>query len=101
MAAADAVGGVVVSPRFTHGDAGTDWNDHATQHGRSVSRAAIQSELRQHGIIIEMPSDRQGATITTQADRDAARQRVQPAPSSSASQAAAREAARSRPTLKP
>ena len=103
-AAAEAVGGVMLSPNFTASDTGTDWNDYAVQHGRAAMRALAQAELRPHGI--ELPSAiptapaPQTATTqsyVTQADRDAARQRLQARPRTARNadaQAAAREAAR-------
>jgi phage/plasmid primase-like uncharacterized protein len=109
VAAAAAVGGVVLSPRFTSADKGTDWNDHAALHGKPATRAFVQAELRPHGI--ELPAapratpERQTAAtqpLMTQADRDAARQRLrgeQPSASArAASHAAAREAIRPRPS---
>jgi conjugative relaxase-like TrwC/TraI family protein len=101
MAAAAAVGGVVLSPAFAPGDKGTDWNDYAVQHGREALRAAAQASLRVHGI--DLPSASRTtpahlATVThaapTQADRDAARLRLQGGPGAGAAEAAAREAAR-------
>tara|TARA_R110000822_G_scaffold49736_3_gene130491 strand:+ start:9012 stop:11915 length:2904 start_codon:yes stop_codon:yes gene_type:complete len=43
--AAAAVGGLVVVPEFAAGDAGTDWNDYAAQHGREATRAALMAGL--------------------------------------------------------
>jgi phage/plasmid primase-like uncharacterized protein len=109
MAAAEAVGGVMLSPNFTASDPGTDWNDYAVQHGRPAMRAVTQAELRPHGI--ELPPLSRLAPphpapttqpVVTQADRDAARQRLRGGPQTAsrqaATQAAAREAARPRPT---
>jgi phage/plasmid primase-like uncharacterized protein len=111
-AAAEAVGGVVLSPAFAPADKGTDWNDYAAQHGREVLRGAVGSGLRAHGIDLPSASralpahpaaaahtvrtDRTRATgaAPTQADRDAARQRLQGGPGVGATEAAAREAAR-------
>lgn len=98
-AAAEAVGGVVLPPRFTAADTGTDWNDYAAQHGREAMRAIAQAELRPHGI--ELPplraAPREHATAT-QGDRDAARLRLpagpRTVPRQAATQAAARDAAR-------
>ena len=73
LAAADAVGGVVLTPSFTPADKGTDWNDYAVQHGREAVRTIAQTELRARGI--ELPA-RAAARPITQADRDAARQRM-------------------------
>jgi phage/plasmid primase-like uncharacterized protein len=110
VAAARAVGGVVLSPNFTASDTGTDWNDHAAQYGKPATHALVQGELRPHGI--ELPAEpratpvqqttaTQSATtqpVMTQADRDAARQRLQARTSGqAATQGAAREAARPRP----
>jgi phage/plasmid primase-like uncharacterized protein len=98
--AAEAVGGLVVSPRFASGDRGTDWNDYAAQHGGEAMRAIVQVELRRHGI--ELPSPMSTAPArqeaATQADRDAARQRLRAGPRkvsrSAAAQATARDTAR-------
>jgi phage/plasmid primase-like uncharacterized protein len=113
-AAAEAVGGVVLSPNFTSSDTGTDWNDYFAQHGKGAMRAVAQAELRPQGIELPptprvAPPKQATATqpVVTQADRDAARQRLQARPrGASASrnadtQAAAREAARqvSRPRV--
>jgi conjugative relaxase-like TrwC/TraI family protein len=111
-AAAEAVGGVVLSPAFTPGDKGTDWNDYAAQHGRQALRVAAQTALRAHGMAL--PSGPRAAPThpaaltraartdqtavvgpaPTQADRDVARQRLQGGPGAGAAEAAAREAAR-------
>ncbi len=104
QAAAEAVGGVLLPPKFTTSDTGTDWNDYAAQHGRAAMRALAQAELKPHGI--ELPSAiptapaPQTATTqsyVTQADRDAARQRLQARPRTARNadaQATLREAAR-------
>jgi phage/plasmid primase-like uncharacterized protein len=104
MAAAEAVSGVMLSPKFSASDTGTDWNDYASQHGKQAMRALAQAELKPHGI--ELPSAiptapaPQTATTqsyVTQADRDAARQRLQTRPRTARNadaQAALRDAAR-------
>jgi phage/plasmid primase-like uncharacterized protein len=100
-AAAEAVGGVVLSPAFAPGDKGTDWNDYAVQHGREALRVAAQTALRAHGINL-MSGPRTARTdqtaavgaAPTQADRDAARQRLHAGARTGAAEAAAREAAR-------
>ena len=87
IAAAEAVGGVVLSPSFTPADTGTDWNDYAAQHGKPAMRALAQAELRPHGIELP-PRTRPRRRVrpprhspsVTQADRDAARQRLQAGP---------------------
>jgi phage/plasmid primase-like uncharacterized protein len=106
-AVAEAVGGVVLPPRFTAADKGTDWNDYAAQHGKEATRAIAQAELRLYGI--ELPPPRAAApmerAIVTQADRDAARQRLRVYPQTvsrepatrAAARDAARQASRSRP----
>jgi putative DNA primase/helicase len=100
-AAAEAVGGVVLSPAFASGDKGTDWNDYSVQHGREALRVATQTTLRAHGMAL--PSGPRAArtdqttvmsAAPTQADRDAARQRLQGGAGTGATEAAAREAAR-------
>jgi phage/plasmid primase-like uncharacterized protein len=95
-AAAEAVGGVVLPPRFTAADTGTDWNDYAAQHGREAMRAIAQAELRPYGI--ELPPPRATApaeqATVTQAARDAARQRLQVSPGTASRQAATQTAAR-------
>lgn len=77
-AAAEVVGGVVLLPNFTPSDKGTDWNDYAAQHGKETVRALAQAELRAHGV--ELPArpaaNSAAGRITTQAERDAARQRT-------------------------
>jgi len=97
--AASAVGGIVLSPAFASGDAGTDWNDYATQHGKEAMRALAQVELRSHGI--ELPSVAGSATTrqdaVTQSDRDAARERLRAGPRAlmkGAAYVSARDAAR-------
>jgi phage/plasmid primase-like uncharacterized protein len=105
-AAAEAVGGVVLPPRFTAADTGTDWNDYAAQHGREAMRAIAQAELRPHGI--ELPplraAPREQATAT-QGDRDTARLHLPAGPRTvsrqAATQAAARDAARQSPRSRP
>jgi phage/plasmid primase-like uncharacterized protein len=110
ITAAEAVGGVMLSPRFAATDKATDWNDYAAQHGKPALRALAQVELRLHGI--ELPPAPRAAAMhqadvaqpgatqptVTQADRDAARQRLPGGlrtPSRhDATRAAAREAAR-------
>ena len=98
--AAEAVGALVMAPRFTPADKGTDWNDYAGQHGKEAMRAIAQAELRPYGI--ELPPPRATApaeqATVTQAARDAARQRLQVSPGTAsrqaATQAAVRDAAR-------
>lgn len=45
QAAADLVGGRVLSPPFRPEDPGSDWNDFAKQHGPDATRAAIERGL--------------------------------------------------------
>ncbi len=70
LAAAEAVGGIVLTPSFTPADKGTDWNDYAAQHGKEAVRTIAQTELKTRGI--ELPKQAP-APMTTQAQRDAAR----------------------------
>ena len=77
MAAAEAVGGVVLLPNFTHADKGTDWNDYAVQHGRQTMREQVQAQLRAHGVEPPKPAS---APLMTQAQRDAAGQKPRQAP---------------------
>ncbi len=44
-AAAQAVGGVLIAPEFAAGEAGTDWNDYAAQHGVDATREALRVAL--------------------------------------------------------
>jgi len=75
-AAAQEVGGVVLQPSFAATDAGTDWNDHAAQHGKAAVRQLVQAELSKHGIELpaELAKRATTAPAVTQAMRDAARQ---------------------------
>jgi phage/plasmid primase-like uncharacterized protein len=100
-AAAEAVRGVVLTPGFAHGDRGTDWNDYAAQHGRPAVRAQAQAGLRPHGI--ELPAPSVTPRVTTQADRDAARQRMTAFPHGrqSAADRAVTEAARAAQSIRP
>jgi len=83
QAAAEATGGVVLLPSFAPGDAGTDWNDYAAQHGKVAAQAAIQEALRAHGI--ELP-------VVSQTQRDAARAQAKGARPATSGQDAARRA---------
>jgi len=104
-AAAQEVGGVVLQPSFAAADAGTDWNDHVAQHGKTAVRLLVQAELSKQGI--EMPAEltkqAQAAPTVTQAMRDAARQsarRTAQTPQQAAQEAAQRSQERPRgPTL--
>ena len=100
-AAAEAVRGVVLTPGFAEGDKGTDWNDYATQHGKAAVRAQAQGALRPLGI--ELPAQSAAPRVTTQADRDAARQRMTAFPNGrqSAADRAVTEAARAGQSARP
>jgi phage/plasmid primase-like uncharacterized protein len=99
-AAAEAVGAPILAPRFTAADQGTDWNDYAARHGKEAMRAIAQAELRPYGIELPPPwaAPPVEQVTVTQADRDAARQRLQVGPQTvsrrAATQTAARDAAR-------
>lgn len=95
VAAADAVCGTVLLPRFAAGDAGTDWNDFAAQHGRAALRQAVEAELSKQGV--QLPAEAASAAAhrpVTQADRDTARQQARQHTVSKAVQQVAQEAAR-------
>ena len=100
-AAAEAVRGVVLTPDFAQGDKGTDWNDYAAQHGKPAVRAQAQAALRPLGI--ELPAQSAAPRVTTQADRDAARQRMTAFPNGrqSAADRAVTEAARAGQSARP
>ena len=85
--AAEAVGGIVLMPRFAPADLGTDWNDYAAQHSKDAVRKIVQDALEGHGIAVPGVS---------QAQRDAARQRAPggPQPGGEDPARAAQEAAR-------
>ncbi|HEX3576903.1 MAG TPA: MobF family relaxase [Rhodopila sp.] len=97
-AAAEAVNGIVLLPGFAPDEAGTDWNDFVASHGRAAVRQRVEVELTKQGI--ELPTERvkpaaaAAAPKVTQADRDAARQRVSQAMAGPAARKAAQEAAR-------
>ena len=76
-AAAEAVGGVVLTPAFPPGDKGTDWNDYAAQHGKPAVHTLAQAGLGKHGIKL---SKQEAAPMMTQAQRDAARARPRQSP---------------------
>ena len=99
-AAAEAVSGVVLTPGFAQGDKGTDWNDYAAQHGKAAVRAQAQAALRPLGIELPVQPARR---VTTQADRDAARQRMTAFPKGTQSTAdrAVTEAARAAQSVRP
>lgn len=44
-AAAQAVDGAVIAPKFAPEETGTDWNDYAATHGRDATRAALVAGL--------------------------------------------------------
>jgi phage/plasmid primase-like uncharacterized protein len=94
-AAAEAVNGLLLLPRFAPTETGTDWNDFMAQHGRVAMRQLAEAELTKNGI--ELPPElvtRDGTatrTTVTQADRDAARQRA-PKETQQSAQTAARRA---------
>ena len=77
-AAAQEVGGVVLQPAFAQNDKGTDWNDHAAQHGKAAVRQLVQAELSKQGIELPAELAKQATTApaVTQAMRDAARQQA-------------------------
>ena len=84
VAAAEAVGGIVLTPLFTPADKGTDWNDYAHQHGLTALKTHVQAELRAHGIEVTARAVTPASTRTaTQVERDAARQQRQARPSHS------------------
>ncbi|MGI4852069.1 MAG: toprim domain-containing protein, partial [Janthinobacterium lividum] len=88
VAAAGAVGGVVLLPAFEPTDSGTDWNDISAQIGKPAVRELVASELAQHGI--SLPQVAMRSATVSQAARDAARQRMQtPAGTDAAARAAA------------
>jgi phage/plasmid primase-like uncharacterized protein len=95
-AAAEAVNGLVLLPRFTPTETGTDWNDFMARHGRVAMRQRAEAELTKHGI--ELPAElvtQDGAAAratVTQADRDAARQRAPRAADQESAQTATRRA---------
>ena len=99
-AAAEAVSAVLLTPGFARGDKGTDWNDYAAQHGKAAIRTQTQAALRPHGI--ELPAQ-SASRVTTQADRDAARQRMTAFPQrrQSAADRAVTEAARAGQSVRP
>ena len=101
VAAAEAVGGMVLSPSFAPGAKGTDWNDYAAEHGTAALRALTAATLRSHGIELPelprpspVPRAAEASTSMTQAERDIARRRLRGGSRAAAPGAAAREAAR-------
>ena len=105
LAAAAEVNGTTLVPAFTTADAGTDWNDWATAHGKNRMRELIAAELLKQGIELPAPI---GPAAVTQADRDASRAQAQSRAKgkrrqpnqNTAAEAARREQNRpSRPTL--
>ena len=46
-AAAAEVGATLLIPAFEAADAGSDWNDYATQYGRDLVRQAVEAVLRE------------------------------------------------------
>lgn len=101
-AAAALVQGTVLLPAFAESDRGSDWNDYAVQHGLPATRAKIEAFLTQNEVtmpdvtqIPEMQPASPARSATTQAQRDAARQRspgAQRPAAAQASQAAAHAA---------
>jgi len=45
IAAVKEHGGSVVFPQFNRGDKGSDWDDHARQHGDAVARKALMDQI--------------------------------------------------------
>lgn len=95
-AAAAAVRGSVLMPAFPESDRGTDWNDYAVQHGLPATRAKIEAFLTESGVTMpdvtkmpEMQNQTPMQPTTTQAQRDAARQRSPGVQKQQASHAAA------------
>jgi phage/plasmid primase-like uncharacterized protein len=101
VAAAEVIGGVVLSPTFAPGAKGTDWNDYAAQHGTAALRALAAATLRSRGIELpERPRPSPGpraaeaSTSMTQAERDVARRRLRGGSQTAAPGSVTREAAR-------
>ena len=100
-AAAQAVGGIVLTPAFAATDKGTDWNDYAAQHGNAAVRTQVEKEIGTAGITL--PVQQAARPSTTQVDRDAAWKRSTAFPNGKAKAAdqTARDTARAAQLVKP
>ena len=100
-AAAQAVGGIVLTPTFAATDKGTDWNDYAAQHGKAAVRTQVEKEMRSVGIAL--PVQKAAKSSTTQADRDTAWKRSTAFPNGKAKAAdqTARDTARAAQVIRP
>jgi phage/plasmid primase-like uncharacterized protein len=94
VAAAEAVGGIVLLPSFAPADRGTDWNDFAAQRGKAAIRQVVEETLQTHGIVLPAKPASQIRATPTQAERNTARQRTKASQAGGGEDAATKAAQR-------